>query len=216
MSNANTIARIKDPIRTLRKIQTVLPDTIIAGGYHRDIFNNIPYSDVDIYVPTPDAASVVNNSSFCVHYTNDWEELLELKHDFRSMDRIQELTGENRASGVDGTPTLEMVFGMIKNEINYNLIIVNTLPIDFVMQTFDFNICKTYCDGEKVTFTKEFMSDVEQKRLTLTDNKLNLKEFTSAMNVHLPKLKYKYPQHKVVIPDVHDAVKQQYKENYSL
>ena len=212
MSNANQISQIKEPIRTLRKIQTVRPEAIIAGGYHRDLLNDVHYSDVDIIVPN--IISTDNLFNPCT--TSEWERLFNLQtNDFRSMDMIQELDEDGDGDyGESASKNIFTAFGMIKNEINYNIIIVDNDPIDFVMEDFDFNICKTYCDGKKITFTKEFMADIEHKHLTFAARDVNLEQFARAMQVHLPKLKTKYPTHKVVIDPSHDKINSQYKKNY--
>ena len=153
MSNANKISQIKDPIRTLRKIQTVRPESIIAGGYHRDILNDIGYHDVDIYVPYLSDASPFDPTQ-----ASSWEKLLELNtNDFRSMDMIQQLGDSDETYDVGNAKNISTVFGLVKNEIHYNIIVTLNEPIEFVEEDFDFNICKTYCDGKKIRFTKEFM-----------------------------------------------------------
>ena len=52
MSNTNELSKINEPIQVLRKIQTIAPNTIIAGGYFRDRFNEVPFNDIDIYIQT--------------------------------------------------------------------------------------------------------------------------------------------------------------------
>lgn len=192
MSSTNLIGKVKDPIRTLKLIHKVAPNAIIAGGYHRDIFNNVHYSDVDIYVEdsTPD--------NFDVFYADDWSDLLNLKSNLKSMDRIQEL-GEDAGYNKDGD--ISIIYGVIKNEISYNIIVVSENPIDYIMGAFDFNICKTYCDGKKISFTAEFMSDVEHKTITFADRKMSFNEFSHSMSVHLPKIQDKYPHHKLIVPE---------------
>lgn len=213
MANANQISLIKEPIRTLRKIQTVRPGAIIAGGYHRDLLNDVHFSDVDILVPRLQANEA---TVFDTCRTSDWENLFKLQiNNWRSMDMIQELDEDDAGDyGESASENIRTAFGLIKNEINYNLIIVENDPIDFVMDDFDFNICKTYCDGKKVTFTKEFMADIEQKHLTFAARDVNLEQFARAMQVHLPKLKAKYPDYKVVVDPSHEKIHNQFKKNY--
>jgi len=221
MSNANKIARIKDPVRTLRLIQKVKPSAIIAGGYYRDIFNDVQYGGVDIYVSSGSTAthgSVFDGNIFDPDITSHWEDLLELKvHDFRSMDMIQELGEGDEDYDIDGTQNIVKVFGMIKSEIQYNIIVVVDEPIKFIEEDFDFNICKTYCDGKKIRFTKEFMSDAESKTITFGQKrKTKMSQFCHAMDIHLPKLQRKYPQHKLVIPESHQEIYKQYQTGWVL
>lgn len=206
MMNANKIGKINEPIRTLRKIQTVSSNAIIAGGYHRDMFTGVDYNDIDIYLE-PTIASTTN-----VEY---WKLFFKLKvDDFRSMDSIKELSETDEEYDIPNNNKIVTVFEMYKNELKYNLIVTNIDPIDYVEEYFDFGICKTYCDGKKISFTKNFMSDVENKTLTLTAKKLSVANFNHVMSVHYEKLKRKYPNHKLIVPERHVAAYKQF-QNYT-
>ena len=50
MSNTTQLSKINEPISILRKIREELPDTVIGGGYFRDLYLDIPFNDIDIYV----------------------------------------------------------------------------------------------------------------------------------------------------------------------
>jgi hypothetical protein len=202
MMNANKIGKINEPIRTLRKIQRICPNAIIAGGYHRDMYTGVDYNDIDIYI------ELGNNLS--VGSKDFWKTYFELKvDDFRSMDGIRELSETDEEYDVPNNNNIITVYEMVKNELKYNLIIINNSPIDYVEEFFDFGICKTYCDGKKISFTKDFISDVENKTLTLTARKLSVANFNHVMSVHFEKLKHKYPNHKLIVPERHiEAYKQ--------
>lgn len=203
MMNANQIGKINPAIRTLRKIQAVSPTAIIAGGYHRDMFTGVDYNDIDIYL------ELGNNLS--IGSAEYWKNLFNLKiDDFRSMDSIKELSETDEEYDVPNNNNIVTVFEMIKSELKYNLIIVNIDPIDYVEEYFDFGICKTYCDGTKISFTKDFMSDVENKTFTLTARKLSVANFNHVMSVHYEKLKHKYPNHKLIVPERHVAAYKQF------
>lgn len=207
MTNANAIGKVKDPIRTLRTIQTVAPSAIIAGGYYRDIYNDVRFSDVDIYVeytPTKD---------FSPTNLSTWKNLLHLKcDDWRSSDDIDVMGDSDEAYDLAGQDMVE-VFVMVKTEIKYNIIVVDGHPVDYVNAAFDFNICKTWCDGRRIHFPKEFMADVENKTITFSERKMSLNEFRHSMDVHLPKLKHKYPNHKLIVPEMHRDTHKKYKRN---
>ncbi len=198
MSNANTLSKVNEPIRVLRKIKAVYPTAIIAGGYHRDIYNNKEYSDVDIYVDgSKHRQTEATDTSF-------WKELLGLKtDDYKSGDYIEECSETDEDYDAINNDSILAVFELCKNQISYNVIVIARPPIEYVIEEFDFGLCKVYCDGEKVSFTKEFMTDVEQKTLTFTDRKVSKANYAHAMSVHLTKLQLKYPNHKVVIPEIH-------------
>ncbi len=201
MPNANALSKIKEPIRILRRIKSQVTQTaIIAGGYYRDIYNDVKYNDVDIYL----------RGAYDEFNTDYWKNLFELKtHGLGLTDSIAKLSETDEEYDVENNADIIEVYGMIKNEINYNLIIVACNPIQYVHERFDFGICKVYCDGNKIRFTQAFMEDVNNKTLTFSDCDFTKSNFNHAMHVHLSKLKEKYPEHTVVMPEKHQK---QYQE----
>jgi len=209
MSNANKLSKINEPISTLRKIQKIASNSIIAGGYFRDKFSDVPYNDIDIYIQPTYQKAALNNDVCDKEY---WKGFFNLKvDDYGSMDNIAELGETDEEYDIINNNNIITVFEMTRNELRYNLIIINIDPIKYVEELFDFGICKNYCDGKKVTFTKEFMSDIEHKRLTFTDRAVSDANLNHAINVHLPKLQHKYPNFTVVFPPKYQKKYQQYK-----
>jgi hypothetical protein len=214
MTNANKLGKVNEPIRVLRKIQARAPDAIIAGGYHRDLYNNVPFNDVDIYIRSDANLSSSEGHDLC--NSSYWKSFFNLRlDDWRSADAISELGETDEEYDVANNSNIFTVFAMVKNQIKYNLIIINIDPIVYVDTVFDFGICKTYCDGKKVTFTKEFMSDIENKTITFTEEDVSVASLHHAMQVHLPKLKYKYPTHQLIVPERHQKVYQKYKPHFT-
>ena len=194
MTNANALSKIKEPIRILRKFSRSHPTAIIAGGYHRDLYNEVDFRDVDIYLR---GNSHDITESFLIDF-------FELKvNDFRSLDMVRTLSETDEEYDVENSEHIVAVYEMRKNEIQYNFIVVDMNPIKYVKEKFDFGICKVYCDGTKITYTEEFMKDVINKTLTLSPHAFSKAGFDHAMNVHYPKLKSKYPDHHLIIPNKH-------------
>lgn len=204
MTNANALSKIKEPIRTLRKIRNDIGcSAIIAGGYYRDLYNGIAFNDVDIYIRGDEGDF---DSDF-------WKQFFNLQvNDFRSMDSIESLSETDEEYDVANNARIVTVFGMIMNEVKYNLIIVDCDPVQYVHRRFDFGICKVYCDGTKIRFTEAFMADVRNKTLTFSEHEFSKSNFSHAMHVHYTKLKEKYPDHTLVIPERHQKRYQQYKK----
>jgi len=212
MSNTSKLSKINEPVQVLRKIQRVSSNAIIAGGYFRDKFNEVPYSDIDVYIQQPDAFSAATNFTDMEF----WKEYFNLNvEDWKSQDDISDLSETDEEYDIVNNSNIIAVFEMTKNELAYNLIVVNTDPVEYVTEHFDFGICKTWCDGEKITFTKEFMSDVEHNTLTYTEEKVSPANFNHAMHIHLAKLQRKYPQHTLVIPDKHQQMYQTFKRQFT-
>lgn len=207
MTNTNLIGKTKDPIRTLRTIQTIAPSAIIAGGYHRDIFTGVQFHDVDIFVEMDSALLNPNVET-------TWISALRLKvDDLRSADSIRIMGSGEVDYRIASDNDIVTVFAMVKGETKYNIIVVDCDPIEHIENSFDFNICKTWCDGKRIHFSKEFMADIENKTITFCERKMSLNEFTHSMDSHLQKLKYKYPDHKVIIPEMLRKVHNQYIKN---
>lgn len=203
-TNANALGKIKEPTRTLRKIRdTIGCSAIIAGGYYRDLYNGIAFSDVDIYLRGDDGDF---NDAYWTNFFN-----LQTSN-FLSKDSIQTLSETNGEYDVANNARIIAVFGMVMNEVRYNLIVVDCDPIEYVHNRFDFGICKVYCDGTKITFTEEFMADVLNKTLTFSDHEFSKSNFNHAMHVHYVKLKEKYPDYTLVVPKRHQKRFQEYKK----
>ena len=204
MAQTNALSKIKEPIRTLRKIRSDIgAQAIIAGGYFRDLYNGLEYNDVDIYI----------RGDYGDYDADFWKDFFKLKtDDFRSMDSIKTLSETDEEYDVEHNAQIITVFGMVMNEIQYNLIIIDCDPIQYVHDRFDFGICKVYCDGTKIRFTEAFMADVNNKTLTFSANDFSTANFNHAMHIHLTKLKQKYPDHTVVIPERHQKRYREYKK----
>lgn len=211
MSNTSKLSKINEPVQILRKIQTAARDSIIAGGYFRDRFNEVPFNDIDIYIKEPSADDTQFGDG---RFLNDefWKAFFKLRTgDWRSMDDINDTDEEY---DVKNNRNIITIFEMMKNKLKYNLIIIDIDPIEYVTKMFDFNICRAYCDGKKITYTKEFMSDIEHNTITFSDRKSSNSNFGHAMHIHLPKLQSKYPNHTLVIPEIHQEKYRNYKKQF--
>lgn len=213
MSNITGLNTVSEPVRNLRKIREIFPQTIIAGGYYRDIYHNIPFSDVDIFIgteqftiPLADGSPLYKYSDF---YTVEfWASIFNIDdttntHSFYCCDYIDDVTSNSEYYEDEN---IDAVFELLHNQIKYNLILLPDIePIKFITDQFDFGICKIYGDGTKVTLTNEFMHDSRYKTLTLTDNKLSFETFCRSMRKHLKKLRKKFPGYTVSIPNIHQS-----------
>ncbi len=212
MSSIRRINTVKEPIRILRKIREVLPTAIIAGGYYRDIYHNIPFSDVDIFIDThtfntpTDYPAGTKYSDSTFYREEFWKEMFELNlgvNNHRSIysnDYIEDISSGEEYEDDE----IELVWEISYNDIKYNIILIAEYnPIDFVKEKFDFGICKVYSDGNKISFSKEFLHDSKNKLISFTDYDVSYEFFCYAMKTHLEKIKEKYPTHTVFIPTKH-------------
>jgi len=191
------LSKVNEPIRILRNInEKYISNSIIAGGYYRDMYHKLEYNDIDIFVCTSFAKS--DHIASDALTTDFWTEVFDLNLDRTwEPDYIEELEADG---DYDNLNDIEMVFELSKNDIKYNVVLVDIEPVDYVNEVFDFGICKAYCDGTKVTFTKDFISDAENKFLTFTNLTASVDSFCYSMNTHLQKLIMKFPNHRIYVP----------------
>lgn len=212
MSNVQRLNVVSEPVHFLRKIRKILPTAIIAGGFYRDIYHNIPYSDVDIFIdpnlfikPKPYGAFNLQRTAANFYEVYFWETMFNIQknNDDNSFDYdyVEDITTESdeyEDNYIDG------VFEIVHNEIKYNIILIPDIdPIKYIFDSFDFDLCKVYSDGTKISFSKEFMYDSKHKTISFTNRDVTFEFFCIAMTKHLKKLKRKYNTFRVHVPDKH-------------
>ena len=180
-------------IQTLTRIQNAGWKSIIAGGAIRDLYHNIPRSDVDIYVKWDKTRAIRGKQYFGEQSWADyWYKTLGCKdHNRRLFDR-DTVEFEGGFYGLNSTKICG-VWDILKSNERFQLILLDHDPIDYVENCFDFGICKAWCDGYKIRFTRDFMHDSRYRLITLVNHNLSQREYAYAINHHLPKLQEKYP-----------------------
>lgn len=192
--NFSGLSKRHEYINFLLKIQKTVPSAIIAGGALRDQYHDIKINDIDIYVPN------VGEEIYSEKY---WKQLFNLKiGKLFSADRIKMMSADSEEGYIDKNFICD-VWEITKNRIDYNIIVVDIPPIEYVNKYFDIGLCKAYCDGIKIHFTADFMHDSKFKHLTIvTENIENIgqAQFDFMMDHHIHKLQTKYPTHTLVVP----------------
>jgi len=82
-------------------------------------------------------------------------------------------------------------------ESKYQIIVVNKNPIEYVCRHFDIGLCMCYCDGVKMRYTDEFLTDATNKTLTIC-GELTESEYHYTLDHHIEKLKIYFPNYTVV------------------
>lgn len=164
----------KDAIVTLKQIQQKFPDAIFAGGCVRDLHFDKPIKDFDIFIEYSSAftsgarwADLLNIPKIQIHHKSN--------SDFSHLNNH-----------------IKNVCSFNKNDILYDVIIVDTSPVDHVNRFFDIGLCKAYFNGKKFTFTSDFMFDKEHKTLTMLGEDMDINEIKWCQDHHLQRLKNKY------------------------
>jgi hypothetical protein len=210
-----------DDIWVLRRLHNVgYKSAIIAGGAVRDHYLKTRINDIDIYVQTNGSSNELIMTPF--HDLKAKSTLkalfdLNLRPDLRPVPRHKRfdatsqaypvlasnpLKGEASGAGVDG---VKAIMNVMKNGIKYQIISVNEPTIDFVMDRFHLNFSRCYCDGIKMRYTNEFLTDFRHKTLTIT-GKLTEAEYNYGMHVYLPKIQRRFPNF-TVVDLLHDKYK---------
>jgi len=92
-------------------------------------------------------------------------------------------------------------------------------PIDLMLGTFDFNLCKTGMSllkdglkderaiaqseyGVSLFMDNGFIRDIENKTLTISNNRMDVDEFVRSIERHYPKMKKKFPDYQLTLGEV--------------
>lgn len=200
-----------DYILFLKAIQKLgYPTAIIGGGAVRDAYNNKPIKDVDIFIGPMDVTYKNNKHGinffdvdFCLSNKKEIENILSLNPkngDVFCLSRQTPIPLNDSEDYYEDNyeNNVCVVWDIVKNKINYQIIAINTNPKKYLTTNVDFGICMCYHDGISSFFSEEFLNDVNNKTITLC-GKLDGKHVVLALAKHLPRLKQKYPEFKLMI-----------------
>jgi len=96
---------------------------------------------------------------------------------------------------------ITQVWNCLKEGRQYQLIFLNVSPLEYVDKYFDIGLCKAYCDGTRVRFTKDFSIDATQKTLTVCGQGLTKRHFNCILENHLRRMKNKFPGYVARVAD---------------
>jgi len=193
--NLSKLSKSTEYIHILKRIQKYIPTAIVAGGVIRDLYHNKPVNDIDIFVPSDSSEYAEKVSVFMESF---WKKIFDITDEsVYTPDRIS-ILGEG-SEEYEQKNQVEMVWGVCKNRIDYNIIVLDMDPTEYVNRFFDVGLCKAYCDGTKIRLTSDFLYDSQHKLLTVVSESMPHPEFDYMMDNHIVKLQEKYPNHKLVI-----------------
>lgn len=175
---------------------------IIAGGYVRDKTLDTEFNDVDIFIQAP-----TNVQETMYKRTEFWNQQFKgLKDTINPLNLIALGTEEYQIKNSSSQKSvknisLNYVFETMFYNIKIQIMIVNTDPVVFVHENFDIGLCKCYTNGEKTTYTSDFMNDMNSKSLTIVQQNMSYNEFFRSYNKHVRKLQKKYPTYSITVSD---------------
>lgn len=198
-------------IRYLKEIQKCgYVGSLIAGGAVRDTYLKRPISDIDIFVQHPHWC---NTTSYSGDLTNKDDLNVLFNHPkaiSTSFNRTPTAPSffsvSNCSDSMFGSEHLYHIKNVLKDGIKYQIILTSKPPVEYVMDYFFVDLARCYCDGEKLRYTKEFLTDAKNKTLTVAGN-FTQHEYEYGVVTYLNKMKKKFPNYRVV-----DTLKDKYKK----
>ena len=176
-------------IRLLHKIHGDGWTAIIAGGAFRDAFHEKPITHIDFFLK--------ENSSIRKTIAPEYRALDWMTYWF-SIFNCEDKNDDVIFLGAGGTLSsinshLSAVWQVVKGGKRFNVIIIDKDPVMYVNQNFDFGICRAYCDGNKMSFTNEFIEDSMNRTITLYKEHLTGEQIKYALEEHVESIQKKYP-----------------------
>lgn len=165
----------------LGTVRAKFPGAVCAGGCLRDLWNQVPVKDVDIFIPLVE------------FYPEDIDALMDCFPDApRGLFTPDHNGWKTIACSIYGRGNAELerdIFGVYHKKINgieFDFIFIRGSVVD--ISTFDINICQVAYNGNEVHGTKDFHDGMNNKHLKV----MNINRTDRNMK-RLQKMKDKYP-----------------------
>ena len=177
-------------IRQLTKIQRFGWDAIIAGSAIRDSYHDKKISSVDFFISINEKIVKTISEDFSSYeWIEYWYALFNASYD--TYDDVMFL-GDVETYHVLNKHILAVWRLHIAGK-KHQIILLNKSPQQYVIDNFDFGICMAYCDGIKMHFTNEFITDSLNHTITLYKENLSNPQLVFALGDHIDSLRKKYP-----------------------
>jgi hypothetical protein len=211
-------------------VQILYPDAIIAGGALRDLIVGNKVKDVDIFIKDPGFDEDIEPEMFrellgiSDNITDMKSDYVICKLDLRPMkngaktDAICPKEG-NPYIGSDSSPKqliqsfITKIIDIRYNGTEFQLIFVESDPVEFVLKRFDIGLCKIMFDGDQMIITDEFRYDLDHKQLTFS-GRFTKGQILHIMTTHIPNLKKKFVDWNVVVDDVAVITEKEMPQSY--
>jgi len=196
----------------LKRLQNLgFRSALIAGGAVRDTYFKKFIMDIDIYLwDTKVSGEYFKDGKPNLKDKDFLVTLLDLPRNRDNVNvaypvphtsnrRKDDILAPPAASGSDSwfNNSITQITNVAKNYMKYQLIVVECNPLEFVEKKFAMDISRCYCDGVKMRYTNEFLNDAKNRTLTI-DGDLKYVEYAHMMKSYVPKMKRKFPNHRVV------------------
>ena len=172
MNTKPTLSKSSEAIQVLTLLhQAGFESAVIAGGYIRDLYYEKDYKHIDIFVWDPDHSTerVPTQNNTKINRLLNWIGVLNLT----DYDTIEEVFGTYQATA----GKITRVFDIKKHHLPFQIILTRKPPVEFIKHHFNFGLCKCYCDGTKITYLPDFITDATNKTLTVVAEDMTEEEF---------------------------------------
>ena len=180
---------------------------VIAGGAVRDAYFHKIIHDIDIfYQINPSNPEDLHNRTKVVKLleldTVDTTPADEAGMVFTFFDYADDFIvlfdGKRRTKkSYYSSPHIKSVVEVGKDESIYQLIGLSCDPLTYINQYFDVDLCRCYCDGQRMRYTQAFLNDAGQQTITISGD-LTVGEYRYSLKNHIPRLRRYYPNFRVV------------------
>lgn len=167
--------------QVLKRVQSKVPNAVIAGGAARDLYFNKPFENVDIFMQGNTIRKM--GGGVQIFFEDILPEVL-------SCDIGGDDSYEYRDSNsLYFNGMVEKVYNAVISDTQYRFIAVSKV-MNIILESFDINLCKIFHDGKELRTTKIFDSAIESKEIWV--NEINRYSARRVMSI----LK-KYPEFRI-------------------
>jgi len=195
----------REDISVLKFIQNNgFHNALIGGGAIRDAYFKKPIRDIDIYIRSDPA--LVKSSGINFYDTKEvyrvFKSNLETPKFIRGIYKKKNKDADEDHSGIDleylyMRSSIDFLVTLYVYGQTYDIIGVDMVPQKYIMEKFNVNISRCYCDGIKMTYPHGFLEDAKNQTITV-DGDLSKIEYKRSMSKYMPKLKQKFPDFTIV------------------
>lgn len=172
----------QDVLTKFKSINPVFKDAMIAGGFVRDHILGGRFSDIDIYYPTETSTTedAIDEILGNKYYDADlvFHSVAGEDHHYKKIEGLIVVINFK----FKGSIPVQVMAYKVEDKDTFK---------EKVLESFDFNICKLYFDGDKTYVSKEAEEDIKYSRATLVKAK-DFDNYTKSLS-RFERWRVKYP-----------------------
>lgn len=195
--SSNETHLTSENIWVLKQLHNIgFKSAIIAGGAVRDSYFKRPINDIDIYYWHPgysEGKEKNQNTELPFSALFDLNMQDTELFDADEVKTVFKSANQTKKNGYENLTGIVSVTDIIKNEQKYQFIGTEIPPPQYATTKFDFHICMCYCDGKKMRYTNEFLTDAMNRTLTINPN-LSDYRYGLVLKTRLAKMKNYFPR----------------------